>query len=161
MEQSGGKFHRNPTWGKGAARMDSITGNYSIRIDAKGRIVIPSKFREQLGDVFYMMVGSDKCLTLYPQESWDRFCEKVKSLGTVQADMLNVVLGNTVRCEPDAQGRIQIPQYLRDYAGLDKNIVIAGHIDTAKLWDEEEWNRRNAEQLNPQNVASLLQALGI
>ncbi len=141
--------------------MNSITGNFPLRIDAKGRLIIPSKFREPLGDVFYMMVGSDKCLTLYPQESWARFCDKVKALGTVQADMLNVVLGNTVCCEPDSQGRIQVPQYLRDYAGLTRDVVISGHIDTAKIWDEGEWNRRNAQQLNPQNVAALLQSLGI
>ncbi len=141
--------------------MESITGQFQARLDAKGRIVVPSKLRELLGEVFYIMVGSDKCLTIYPQESWDRFCEKVKLLGTVQADMLNVILGNTVRCEPDSQGRIQIPHYLQAYAGLERDIIIAGHIDTAKIWDEGEWARRTEKQLTPVNVAAMLQTLGI
>ena len=61
---------------------------------------------------------------------------------------------------PDSQGRIQVPQYLRAYAGLEKNVVISGHIDTAKIWDEGEWNKRMTE-LTPQNVAAVMAALGI
>ena len=140
--------------------MNAMTGSYTHNIDAKGRLFIPAKLREALGDVFYMMVGTDKCLTLYPKESWEQFCEKVSGLGAVQADMLNVILGNTVCCEPDSQGRIQIPQYLRDYAGLEKSVVISGHINTARIWDEAEWNRRLGE-LTPQNVSALMASLGI
>jgi MraZ protein len=140
--------------------MSGMTGNYAHSIDTKGRLFIPAKLREELGTVFYMMVGTDQCLTLYPQASWDRFCQRVSELGSVQSDMLNVILGNTVRCEPDSQGRIQIPQYLRDYAGLEKNVVISGHIDTAKIWDEGEWNKRMTD-LTPKNVAALMAQLGI
>jgi MraZ protein len=143
-----------------ATTMNGMTGTYAHTMDAKGRLFIPAKLREELGDVFYLMVGTDKCLTLYPQASWDQFCERLSALDSVQADMLNVILGNTVRCEPDSQGRIQIPQYLRDYAGLKKNVVISGHVQTAKLWDEEEWNKRLVE-LTPQNVAALMKSLGI
>ena len=101
-----------------------MTGTYEHSIDAKGRLFIPAKLREELGAVFYLAMGVDACLAIYPQATWDRFTEKFASLPMSQSKAMRPLFANAARCELDNQGRIVIPQKLRRYAGLEKDAVI-------------------------------------
>lgn len=104
--------------------MGSVTGTYEHSIDAKGRLFIPAKLREELGASFYLAMGVDTCLAVYPQESWDRFTEKFASLPVSKSKAMRSLFANAVKCVPDSQGRIVLPQRLRKYADLGKDVVI-------------------------------------
>lgn len=94
-----------------------MTGTYEHSIDAKGRLFIPAKLREELGVTFYLAMGVDECLAIYPQETWNRFTEKFASLPMSQSAAMRPLFANASKCELDSQGRIVIPQKLRKYAG--------------------------------------------
>ena len=93
-----------------------MTGTYEHSIDAKGRLFIPAKLREELGVTFYLAMGVDACLAIYPQSTWDRFTEKFSSLPMSQSKAMRPLFANAAKCELDSQGRIVIPQKLRRYA---------------------------------------------
>ena len=90
-----------------------MTGTYEHSIDAKGRLFIPAKLREELGSAFYLAMGVDACLAIYPQSTWDRFTEKFASLPMSQSKVMRPLFASTIKCEPDSQGRIVISQKLR------------------------------------------------
>ena len=92
-----------------------MTGTYEHSIDAKGRLFIPAKLREELGVTFYLAMGVDACLAIYPQSTWDRFTEKFSSLPMSQSKAMRPLFANAAKCELDSQGRIVIPQKLRRY----------------------------------------------
>ena len=91
-----------------------MTGTYEHSIDAKGRLFIPAKLREELGVSFYLAMGIDTCLAIYPQATWDKFTEKFASLPMTQSKVMRPLFANAVKCELDSQGRIVIPQKLRE-----------------------------------------------
>ena len=95
-----------------------MTGTYEHSIDAKGRLFIPAKLREELGVTFYLAMGIDTCLAIYPQSTWDKFIEKFASRPMTQSKVMRPLFANAVKCELDSQGRIVIPQKLRRYAQL-------------------------------------------
>ena len=95
-----------------------MTGQYAHNIDAKGRLFIPAKLREELGQTFHVTIGLDHCLSIYSNESWDAFMAKLRDLPYSKAKALRVLSANAVDCEPDAQGRILFPAKLRQYADL-------------------------------------------
>ena len=140
--------------------MGSVTGTYEHSIDAKGRLFIPAKLREELGAAFYLAMGVDACLAIYPQESWDKFTEKFASLPVSQSKGMRSLFANAVKCVPDSQGRIVIPQRLRDYAGLDKETVIIGVHDRAEIWNAHRWNETE-EEMTPEKMAALMESLGM
>jgi MraZ protein len=113
-------------------------GEYEHSIDAKGRIIIPSRFREELGDIFYVTIGLDGCLFLYPQKAWEDFSEEISKLpGTKEARQLQrTIFGRAAACEVDKQGRILIPVSLREAAGLEKDIVFVGVQKKIELWSK-------------------------
>ena len=116
-----------------------MTGQYAHNIDAKGRLFIPAKLREELGETFHVTIGLDHCLSIYSNESWDAFMAKLRDLPYSKAKALRVLSANAVDCEPDAQGRILIPAKLREYAGLTREVVVIGSFDRAEIWDAERW----------------------
>ena len=85
-----------------------MTGTYEHSIDAKGRLFIPAKLREELGVTFYLAMGIDTCLAIYPQSTWDKFTEKFASLPMTQSKVMRPLFANAVKCELDSQGRIVI-----------------------------------------------------
>ena len=103
-----------------------MTGQYQHSIDAKGRVFIPAKLREELGETFYVTMGMDSCLSVYSDASWAKFTEKFESLPYTKTKAMRPLFANAAKCEPDSQGRILLPQKLRAYAGLDKDVVIIG-----------------------------------
>ena len=137
-----------------------MTGTYEHSIDAKGRLFIPAKLREELGVTFYLAMGVDECLAIYPQETWNRFTEKFASLPMSQSAAMRPLFANASKCELDSQGRIVIPHKLRKYAGLEKDAVIIGVNDRAEIWSAETWNAREEEEMTPEKMKACLAALG-
>ena len=137
-----------------------MTGTYEHSIDAKGRLFIPAKLREELGVTFYLAMGVDECLAIYPQETWNRFTEKFASLPMSQSAAMRPLFANASKCELDSQGRIVIPQKLLKYAGLETDAVIIGVNDRAEIWSAETWNAREEEEMTPEKMKACLAALG-
>ncbi len=136
-----------------------MKGEYLHTIDAKGRLFIPAKFREELGFSFVLTKGLENTLTIYTNSEWDKFAEKISSLPTKQARTLQrFFVASAQDSTPDAQGRILIPQVLRDYAGLTKNVVIIGMSDHIEIWDEASWK---ALDLAPESIENIMEEAGI
>jgi MraZ protein len=136
----------------------SVTGTYEHSIDPKGRLFIPAKLREELGSTCYLTLGLDACLAIYPEESWKVFTEKFASLPMTQSRAMRPLFAKAAKCEPDSQGRILIPQFLRQYAKLDKDVVIIGVHNRAEIWDAATW-RAQEEEMTPEKLAALMESL--
>ena len=135
-----------------------MVGKYRHTVDPKGRLFVPSKLREELGASFYLAMGVDTCLAVYPQESWDRFTEKFASLPVSKSKAMRSLFANAVKCVPDSQVRIVLPQRLRKYADLGKDVVIIGVHDRAEIWSAERWNAEE-EEMTPEKMAALMDSL--
>ena len=123
-------------------------GSYDHSLDAKGRVIIPSKFREALGEKFVITNSLDPCLCVYDMASWERFVQKLSGLPyntRKQRELVRFFMSNAVEVEPDKQGRILIPANLREYAGLTKDVTLVGVTDHVEVWDEKAWNAYNDE----------------
>lgn len=120
-------------------------GEFDHSIDSKGRIIIPSKFRDDLGDEFVITMGLDGCLFVYPKEEWQNFVKELMKLpGTQEARKLQrYFMAKAAACEADKQGRILIPAKLRESAGLDKDIVFVGVLNKIEIWSKERWDNNN------------------
>lgn len=120
-------------------------GEFNHSVDAKGRIIIPSKFREDLGEEFVITLGLDGCLFAYPDKEWSLFVEKLKTLpGTKEARQLQrYFMAGAAACETDKQGRILIPAKLRESAELEKDIVFVGVLNKIEIWSKERWDKNN------------------
>ena len=116
-----------------------MTGQYAHTIDAKGRLFIPAALRKELGQTFHITVGQDHCLSVYSDESWAAFMDKLKALSYNEVKKLRALFAYAADCEPDSQGRILIPAKLREYAGLTKEVVVVGSFDRAEIWSAERW----------------------
>ncbi|WP_181349193.1 division/cell wall cluster transcriptional repressor MraZ [Thalassobacillus sp. CUG 92003] len=117
-------------------------GEFQHNIDSKGRIIVPSKFREGLGDNFVLTRGLDQCLFAYPMNEWKILEEKLKKLPLTKKDaraFTRFFFSGAVECEVDKQGRINIPSPLRKYAALDKECVVIGVSGRIEFWAKEEW----------------------
>ncbi|MBR4132347.1 MAG: division/cell wall cluster transcriptional repressor MraZ [Oscillospiraceae bacterium] len=134
-------------------------GKYRHSVDPKGRLFVPAKLREELGEAFYVTLGLDKCLTVHTQTSWDRLMEKYESVPTYQFGRLRFLLANVVKCEPDKQGRFLLPPDLRAYANITQNVVFIGQGTHAEIWDAEAYDRLEREQLSPENLLAAMKEL--
>ncbi|MFC2950204.1 division/cell wall cluster transcriptional repressor MraZ [Virgibacillus sediminis] len=118
-------------------------GEFQHNIDAKGRIIVPSKFRDGLGESFVITRGLDKCLFAYPMDEWKSLEEKLKKLPLTKKDaraFTRFFFSGAVECEVDKQGRINIPQPLRSYAALEKECAVIGVSERIEFWASENWN---------------------
>lgn len=135
-----------------------LTGEYQHNMDLKGRVTVPSKFREDLGDKFYVCKGLDGCLFVLSSEQWERFVEKISAMPMSQAKGIQrYFFSGAAEVEPDKQGRILLPQNLRTHAGLEKDVTVIGAAVRAEIWDTERWNRYNDEQTEE----SIEEAMGL
>lgn len=138
-------------------------GEYNHSIDAKGRVIIPAKFRESLGDEFVVSQGLDGCLFVYPNEEWQRFEEKLKTIPMSDKQgrkFVRFFLAGATVAEVDKQGRILIPSVLREFAGLTKDVVLVGVGTRAEIWDKERWIE-NTSFDDMDEIAEHMSGLGI
>lgn len=118
-------------------------GEYSHSIDAKNRLIVPAKFREELGESFVVTKGFDGCLYIYPLDEWEEFADKLESLPMGKSDvrkMVRLFLSSATQAEFDKQGRILIPPTHRLYANIDKEVVFAGVGKKIEIWSRERWD---------------------
>lgn len=133
-------------------------GQFNHTIDAKGRVSVPAKLKAELGDNFVTTKGFDGCLYAYSLEGWERFERKFAELplGNVDArNMTRFFLAGAADCEIDKQGRCNIPQYLRDFAKLEKDVVFVGAGSHVEIWNEEIWNKNCTEYDSNLNVNAM------
>jgi MraZ protein len=119
-------------------------GEYHHSIDEKGRLIIPSKFREELGESFIVTRGLDGCLFVYPMHEWNQIVAKLKNLPFTKKDarsFMRFFLSGATVCGFDKQGRVNIASPLINYAGLNKDCIVIGVNDRLEIWSEENWNK--------------------
>lgn len=141
-----------------------FTGEYKHSVDAKNRLSIPSKFREKLGGLFFMTKGLDHCLFIFPEAEWEQFVAKLKALplSNPQARAFaRTFFSGAVECEVDKQGRILIPQNLRDYASIDKEVYVNGAGARVEIWEAQKWEAYNNMTNDMDALAADMSALGI
>ncbi len=142
-----------------------IIGQYNYNLDPKKRLTIPPKFRSVLSEGAVLTRGIDECLFLYPQKQWNELAEKLSKLPLSQANarsFARVMIAGAMDVKLDSLGRILIPDYLKDYAKLDKKVVIAGLYDRIEIWDEEKWQKyEETTGTQVESIADGLKELGI
>ena len=135
-------------------------GEYSHNLDAKKRIILPSKLREQLGDDVVMTKSVDKCVALYPIERWNTFTSKLDSLPDIETRQVKRFLYSAAfETSVDAQGRVLVAPNLCEYASLSKSVKVIGVGDHIEIWDEELWRDENSSE-NTADIANVLIKLG-
>jgi len=138
-------------------------GEYNHTIDSKGRLIVPSKFREQLGDHFVVTLGLDGCLFVYSTEEWEKFDEKLKNLPLTNVNarkFSRFFLGGAIDCDVDRQGRILLTAKLREAAHLSKDVVLVGVGSRIEIWDKELWVASSTYE-DAGEIASQMEGLGI
>ncbi len=140
-------------------------GEYQHSLDSKGRLIVPAKFRDDLGDIFIITKGLDNCLFVYPKSEWIILEEKLKLLPLTRKDaraFVRFFFSGATECELDKQGRILIPINLREHCKIDKDAVIIGVSNRVEIWSKEEWESYNDdEDLSYESIAEKMAELGI
>lgn len=139
-------------------------GEFNHNVDAKGRAIVPSKFREELGERFIVTKGMDGCLFLYTMPAWKEYVDKLSKLPTTNSNarrFVRIVTSGASECEPDGNGRIMIPANLREFAGITKEIVTIGANDRVEIWDKQRWNDYNGDGDFDDDMISSMAEFGI
>ncbi len=121
-------------------------GEYNHSVDPKGRLIIPSKFRDVLGDLFMVTKGLDGCLFVFDKNEWDAFVEKLRSLPISNIEARKIVryfLAGAAELEVDKQGRVLLPGTLREFAGIEKETVLVGVGNRMEIWSKDKWDGTN------------------
>ena len=136
---------------------------YNHTIDAKGRLIIPSKFREVLGEEFVVSKGMDGCLFVYANDDWNEFEQKLTSLPLINKEarqFARFFLAGAAQVEVDKQGRILLPATLREFAGLDKDVVLVGVGSRIEIWSKEKYDAIG-EDVDMDNITAAMEGLGL
>lgn len=135
-------------------------GEFRHSLDGKGRIIIPAKFRNELGKTFIVTRGMDGCLFVYPQKSWEILVEKLSSLSLTKKDARSFsrfFYSGAIECEIDKQGRINLPQNLISFAKLEKECVIIGVNSRLEIWDDKVYEKVDGEM--SENISEISESL--
>ena len=138
-------------------------GEYNHSVDAKGRMIVPSKFREQLGNEFVVTKGLDGCLFAYSHEEWQRIEDSLREKPLTSKDarkFMRFFFAGAMDCEIDKQGRFLISSNLRDFANLSKEVVIIGMDSRIEIWSKDKWKKLD-EEISPDEIAEKMEMLGI
>lgn len=146
-----------------AGEVVMFMGEYNHTIDAKGRLIVPSKFREQLGSEFVVTKGLDGCLFVYSNEEWQRIETTFREKPLTSKDarkFLRFFFAGAATCEVDKQGRILLPANLREYAGIDKDVVSVGVLSRVEIWSKERW-QDSSDYEDMDEIAEHMAELGL
>ncbi len=146
-------------------RVSMFIGEYSHNLDDKGRLAIPVKFRRELSKGAVVTRGLDNCLFLYTKAEWVKLAEKLASLPFAQSNsraFARLMLAGAMDLEVDKQGRAVLPEYLRNFAGLKKNVTVAGLYSRVEIWDNEAWTKyKQQTETNSNEIAEKMAELGV
>ena len=138
-------------------------GEYNHSIDQKGRLIVPSKSREQLGNEFVVTKGLDGCLFVYSNEEWQRIEEKFREIPLTTKDarkFSRFFFAGAATCEVDKQGRILLPSNLREYAAIEKEVVSVGVLSRVEIWSKDRWSE-NGDYDDMDEIAEHMAELGL
>ena len=140
-----------------------LIGEYTHSIDDKGRTSLPSKFKSEMGARVYLSRGLDDTIAVYTEDSWRELNEKLSKLSITkesERQFKRFMLSGAQEMELDKQGRIRIPDFLKEHAGIEKKVVWVGVGEKAELWSENKWNEYISERLkNPEEIAESLEGI--
>ena len=141
-----------------------LIGEYNHALDSKNRIIVPSKLREDLGNKFVITKGLDGCLYTYPLTEWEILQEKLKTLPLTNKDaraFVRFFFAGASEVEMDKQGRVLLPQNLKEYADIEKDIVSIGVLTRVEIWSKEKWKEYNDSNVDYDSIAEKMSDLGI
>ena len=142
-----------------------MIGKSPAKLDDKNRLFVPAKLREELGEDFYVTLGVNcghRCLTVYTDADWQTLSQNYNALPISQRSAAtSLIFMNATECNPDKQFRFSLTQFLLDYAGIGREVMIVGRAGQAEIWDIDEFNRFEAENLTPEKLLASLEAIGL
>ena len=142
-----------------------MIGKYPAKMDDKGRLFVPAKLREELGSTFYVTYGFNgghKCLTAYTKDDWKAMNENYNRLSITQrSGPASLIFINAAECNPDKQFRFSLTQFLLDYGGISRDVMIVGRAGQAEIWDAQEFAAFERENLTPEKLLASLEEIGL
>lgn len=142
-----------------------MIGKYTAKLDDKNRLFVPAKLRAELGEDFYVTLGVNcgrRCLTVYTAADWQQLSENFSNLPISQrAGATSMIFMNANQCTPDKQFRFSLTQFLLDYAGIGRDVMIVGRAGQAEIWAADEFEAFEAENLTPEKLIASLEAIGL
>ncbi len=140
-----------------------LTGEFQHNIDVKGRMIVPAKLRDELGEQFVVTKGLDNCLFVFSSSEWEKLDKQLSELSLSKGrEIQRFFYGGMTECEVDKQGRVLIPSNLREYAQLEKDVIVIGLNKRAEIWSKANWARQNERFIeNTDEVALQMEELGI
>ena len=142
-----------------------MIGKYPAKMDDKNRLFVPAKLRQELGDDFYVTLGVNcghRCLTVYTAADFDTLTRNYNALPISQRSAAtSLIFMNAIECNPDKQFRFSLTQFLLDYAGIGRDVMIVGRAGQAEIWDAEEFAAFEAENLTPEKLLASLEEIGL
>ena len=142
-----------------------MIGKYPAKLDEKNRLFVPAKLRGELGENFFVTMGFNcghRCLTVYTAGDWQTVTENYNNLSLSQrSGAASLLFMNAAECAPDKQFRFTLTQFLLDYAGIGREVVIVGRAGQAEIWDAAEFDRFEQENLTPEKLLASLEAIGL
>lgn len=142
-----------------------MIGKHPAKLDDKSRLFVPSKLRAELGDHFYVTLGVNcghRCLTIYTAEEWQKLSDNYNALSIAQrSGATSLIFMNAAECNPDKQFRFALTPFLLKYAGIDREVMIVGRAGQAEIWDAQEFEAFEQENLTPEKLLASLEAIGL
>ena len=142
-----------------------MIGKYSAKLDEKNRLFVPAKLRPELEGDFYVTLGVNcghRCLTVYTAKDWQTLSDNYNALPISQKGAAtSLIFMNATQCTPDKQFRFGLTQFLLDYAGIKRDVMIVGRAGQAEIWDQAEFAAFEAENLTPEKLLQSLEAIGL
>ncbi len=138
-----------------------LSGTFTPTMDVKGRFNFPAKLRDELGGRFYAAYGLDHCVAVYSEEGWQAVRDRLMEQPSGKTkDLARLLFSRSVQLEPDKQGRVQIPEHLRKYANLQKELCVVGVADRVEIWDKAAWADKYPEPTD-EEIDEMFEALGL